>query len=337
MKYINPVFWYRTVNQFFYEWFMTLQWTHLAKSIPAIMLLLVGVVVAGVAYSDGSNIRSRWLTQQFVEANREGDMATAELVVSRQLGFNPGDEKLMYTLATTKAEQEEDQKAAALMRQLVRDKRSHRAARWLISEEYIGKTWKDLDDAQRKEFGDLLQMVISDRPEDVRFQRLLADYYIASRKFNDALPVLEQLSYVEPMRGLQAAALARQLGEIDTAERLSKATLEKVEAMLREDRGNLNLALAVAQNQLFLKRYGDAVKTLRASISQCETDQQKVAMSVHLGDALVLWVRSLEESGGGSDFERVRVLRMLQAALQYAPNNPRVFIAGRRSNFEDRR
>ena len=324
MKYINPVFWYRTINQFFLEWFLTLQWTHLAKSIPAIALLLCGIVVAAVAYSDGSNIRTRWLTKQLVRANAEGDMATAELVVSRQLKYNPGDEKLMYTLAQTKAEQEEDEDAARLMRQLVRDKRSQRAARWLIANNYVGKTWAELDEQSRKEFGELLKLVVADTPEDVRFQRLLADYYIASQRYNEALPVLEGLSRVEPMRGLQAAALARNLGELDTAERLSKATLEVVEEMLRENRGNLNLALAVAQNQLFLKRYGDAVKTLQAAMGQAKTDQEKLRMRIALGDAIVLHVRALEEAGIDSEFERIRVLRMLQVALQYAPNSPRV-------------
>lgn len=324
MKYLNPVFWYRTLNRFFYEWFLSLQWTHMAKALPAIVLSMVGIVVAAVAYSDGSSIRTRWLSNQLAQANNAGDMATAELVTSRQLAYNPGDERLMFTLALTKAEQEEDEEAVMLMRQLIEEKKSQRAAKWLISTQFIGKNWSELDEDGRREFGGLLKMVTEDSPEDVRYQRLLADYYIASQNFTDALPVLEKLAVVEPMRGLQAAALARRLGEIDTAERLSKATLSTVEGLLRENRSNLNLSLAVAQNQLFLKRYGDAVRTLQESIAQAKTDQEKLRMSIAFGDAIVIWVRSLEESGGGSAVERVRVLKMLQVALRYAPNNPRV-------------
>lgn len=324
MKYINPVFWYRNINQFFYEWFVTLQWNHMAKSVPAIALLLIGIVVAAVAYSDGSSIRTRWLEKQLARATNDGDMATAELVVSRQLAFKPDDERLKFRLALTKAEQEEDNEAVALMYELVRENRSQRAAKWLINEEFIGKNWAEIEERDRGEFGKLLKLVTADNPEDVRYQRLLADYHIASKNFTDAMPVLERLSLVDPMRGLQAAAIARQLGQIDAAERFSKATLDKVEEMLREDRGNLNLSIAVAQNQLFLKRYGDAVRTLKNSIEQAQTDQEKLRMSIAFGDAMVVWVRSLEESGGGSAVERVRVLKMLQVALRYAPNNPRV-------------
>jgi tetratricopeptide (TPR) repeat protein len=181
-----------------------------------------------------------------------------------------------------------------------------------------------LDDDQRAEFGELLELIRKQNPDDIPVKQLYADYLIAAEKFSQAVPVLEDLFRIQPMRGLQAAALLRNLGNDAAADRMAKRTLESVAKLSEEDPTNSRLALAVAQNQLFIKRYSEAVRTLDRAIRRAKTDQERDQLNQAIGDAMVAWVSSLEESPNKSVSDRLRILKMLQVALEHAPNNPRV-------------
>ena len=73
-----------------------------------------------------------------------------------------------------------------------------------------------------------------------------------------------------------------------------------------------------------MKRHADAIKTLRRSVQVARNDSERRLLTQGLGDAIVSYVNFIEESPTNTIQERLRVLRMLDAAVKIAPNNPRV-------------
>ena len=324
LKYVNPLVWSRWISQFFYAWCMAIPWRDAPKAIPAIILMVVLVVTSVIAWSDTSNWRSELLNSQLQVALDQENYETAELVLLRLLRRRPDDTQVLGRLALVMDAKGDTEKAVELMRQLSMIKSDASASRWLLEKEFLGKDWSALDDAQRLEFGRVLQVLHEDKPGDVPIQQLYADYLISSERFPQAIPVLTALIPAQPMRGLQAAAIARKLGQDIAADRLAVRTLETVAKMSEEDPTNSNLALAVAQNQLFLKRYPEAVKTLERATPRAKSIEDRERLKQAIGDSIVAWVNSLQEPSAGGINERLRVLRMLQSALEHAPSNPRV-------------
>ena len=322
-SFLNPFTWLRAFWQFVGSWFLSLPWNNSVKTLPAIFLMLL-IGVAGFIASNKSNWRSEWLNKQLQVAVESNHYATAELVVKRQLGYQPDDKELLFRLASLKEAQEAHEEALRLMRILVGYQQHVGAAKWLLQHEYIGKNWHQLDFKQQEEFGAILKLLTKEEPDNMMFKQLYADYLIACQKFPQAIPVLNDLARAQPMRGLQAAALARQMGNQAIAKRYAEQALETVAKLSIEDPTNSILALAVAQNQLFLKRYGEAVRTLERAVKRAKIPEDQQKLSLAMGDAIVAWVGFIEESPQHSDKDRQRVLRMLQVALKYAPNNPRV-------------
>jgi tetratricopeptide (TPR) repeat protein len=216
------------------------------------------------------------------------------------------------------------------------------AARFVIQKKFINKEWSKVSIVDRQQFGTLLELVVKGTPGDAQSRQLYADYLIATENFPAAIEQLESISRQLPMRGLQAAALARRIGNAPQAERLARSALEKVDALLKQDPTNPILALAVAQNQIFLYRHQEAVETLegalmkvyqQASVSTLQAPdpaalelrkQAETQLGQALGDTLVTWVVYIREQGDPSNTEKLRVMNLLQKALQVAPNNPRV-------------
>ena len=324
LKYFNPLVWFRWLSQFFYAWCLAIPWRDAPKAIPAIILMIVLVVTSVIAWSDTSNWRSELLNSQLQVALDQENYESAELVLRRQLRRRPDDTQVLHRLALVLDAQGEADQAAELMRQLSMVRSDAPASRWLLEKQFLGKNWVELTETERNEFGRLLEVLHKDEPDDVPVQQLYAEYLMASERLAEAIPVLEKLIPMQPMRGLQAAAISRNLGEQDQANRLAEKTLEKVARMSKEDPTNSNLALAVAQNQLFLKRYAEGVETLERALHRASSDETREQLNQALGDSIVAWVNELSEPAPEGIHERLRILRMLQSALQYAPNNPRV-------------
>ncbi|MCA9140162.1 MAG: hypothetical protein KDB00_25495, partial [Planctomycetales bacterium] len=131
-------------------------------------------------------------------------------------------------------------------------------------------------------------------------------------------------SVFDPVNGLAAAALARQIQDHDAAERYALRALARVEEMKKDDPANAVLAMRIAQNQLFLDRHTDAIRTLRSGIEIAKTPEDRRMLTQGLGDAIVAYVNYIEKSPTNTVNDRLRVLKMLEAAIQIAPNNPRV-------------
>ncbi len=324
MKYLNPILWFRWIGQFLVGWAQSVAWRQSPRAIPALLLLISLVLTAVIALNDGSSWRTDRLNRQWFATLDAEDYETAELVVMRQLHMRPEDSQLIYRLALVRDARGETQDAIDLMWRLVRIKREDAAARWLLEELFLGRDWAELNEREREDFGSLLALIHAENPTDIPIQQLYADYLIATDKYARAIPVLSDLMTIQPMRGLQAAALSRKLGNQILANRMAERTLDRVAQMSQEDPTNSKLALAVAQNQLFLMRYGDAIRTLELAFSRAKDEEVKRQLGTAVGDAYVAWIHKLEESPTQGMKTRLRVLRMLEAALVRAPHNPRV-------------
>ena len=138
------------------------------------------------------------------------------------------------------------------------------------------------------------------------------------------MPVLEDLAAENPMRGFQAALVAKRLKNFEKANTIAGSSLSTLTTMLEEDPTNLSISLAVARNQLFLEQYKDAIVTLGKAVKLAKTEEEQNFARTSLGDAIVAFVKNIEDTSGGSVTDRVQIFEYLQVALQYAPKNPRV-------------
>tara|TARA_R110002049_G_scaffold2750_2_gene21538 strand:- start:349795 stop:352608 length:2814 start_codon:yes stop_codon:yes gene_type:complete len=267
----------------------------------------------------------------FAEAWEMEDYQAAENILREQLTQTPDAPEILFRLALALSKQvgEDDEpptEPIETMRRLVNDHQHEEAARWLLSKLYVGHEWSQLDKEQQEEFGNILALINLGKPNDAAIQQLYADYLIAAERLSDAVPLLDRLSRRQPIRGLQCAAILRKLGREEEANQRAESALQRVSELSEREPNNTVLSLAVAQNQLFLQRYTDAVKTLDRAIRVTKTKKDALRLNQAMGDSMVAWITHIRKTENPDDPVAAdkRVLKMLQTALQYAPNNPRV-------------
>ncbi len=324
LTYFNPLAWGRWLREFTYLWLLSIPWRSVSLAVPAILVLVALGSLAIVAQSNTLNWRNDLIGKQFAGAWQIDDFATAELVLRRQLSARPTDAELLFRLGILRESRDAHDEAVELMHQLVAIKRHEPAARWLLDKKYVKKNWSEIDIDQRREFGELLKLIHEGSPKDLAVTQLYAEYLTADGNLERAAELMGELATVQPMWGLRAAALSRQIGNDPLAERLANRTLEQIDKLAKEDPSNAMLSLAVAQCQLFLRNYPNAVKTLETALPRAKTPEDAANLRQSLGDFIVAWVISIEDSPSNTLEEKLRVLKLLQSAVQYAPNNPRV-------------
>ncbi len=325
MHFFNPLSWFRWFGEFVRCWFIAIPWRDAPKAIPAVILSMALFATGFIAFSDGAGWRNRLLNRQLkISIDRE-DYATAEIVIRRQLEADPTNVDLIHQFALLRQMQSFEEEATSLMRQLLA--RQHLdSARWLLKNELEGKNkkWTDLSQEERDEAGTILELISRNSPKNLGVKRLYAEYLVFENRLASAIPVLDQLSSAEPQFGLQAAALARRIGDNDAAEHYATKSLAQTEEILKDDPSNAHLVMSIARNQVFLERHSDAIRTLKRGIDVAKTPEDRRLLAQGLGDAIVTYANFIEKSPTNTVQERLRVLRMLDVAVQVAPNNPRV-------------
>lgn len=325
LNYLNPLTYLKWIGEFIYAWGMSIPWGNIPKTIPALVLVVALAVATVISWNDSSNRwRANLLKKQLMTALDTDDFATAELLLARQVQDRPTDGDLRYRLAMIQHQQDKTEQALAQMRLLVANKRHREAARWIITQEYNRKQWAELSEEQQNEFGSLTELMFQEYPNDQAIKNLYVDYLLASQKFTTALPLLESLAVAQPLRGLQAAAVARRLGQNERADSIAQRSLDTMSTMSDEDPTNVAISLAVAQNQLFLKRFTEAIETLDKAVQLAKSDEEKKLARTAFGDAIVAYVNHLNDTSENTSEDRLRMLGLLELALKYAPENPRV-------------
>lgn len=323
MNPFNPLNWLRWCGEFIRVWFLGIPWRDAPKAIPAIILSIVLFTTGFIAFNSGAGWRNRLLDRQLRVSLEREDFPTAEIVMRRQLEADPANVDLIHRFALVREAQSFEDEAKALMRQLL-TRRHVPAARWLLEHEVIGNKLTDFDSEELEEVGTVLKLIAENERDNLAVKRMYAEYLIFEHKLQSAIPVLVELSESDPTLGLHAAALARQLGEVDAAERYATTALQRVVEMQKDDPTNALLAMSIARNEIFLERHSDAIRTLKRSIDVAKTPEERRMLTQGLGDAIVAYVNYIEKSPTNTVKERLRVLQMLDAAVKIAPNNPRV-------------
>lgn len=327
LQYFNPLRWFRWFGQFIVAWGQSLDWLDLSYGVPAILLTLALGTGAVIAYTGGNEWRTRLLDDQLQHALEIDDFDTAALLLRRQLKDTPDNLDRLLRFGSVLDAQAKRDEALSLMRDLVQVKGNEQAARWIVMNEYQGRgdrNWSSLSEDEQREFASLLKLISEAAPNDLAVKRAYAELLIASEKYSLALPLLAGLIDIEPMRGLQAAAISRKFGNPAQADRFAELALAKVDKMLAEDPRNADLAIAVAQNQLFLHRFAEASRVLKLAIERAKTPEDENRLRQGLAESIVSWIGYIEKSPTNTASEKLRVMQMLQVALLYAPNNPRV-------------
>ncbi len=166
--------------------------------------LKLGNVGFRVAKSSGADLQTKLL-----RALDRNDYAAAEKILDLQVSQRPGDGDLQYRLAIVQAEQGKTEEALAQMRLLVKNHKHGEAARWIVQENFDKRKWSELPQDERSEFGSLTELMYDAFPNDLTVKNLYVNYLIASAELVRALPVLCDLSKDNPLRGPQAAEVAR--------------------------------------------------------------------------------------------------------------------------------
>lgn len=325
------------------------------RGLPFLFLacfLLAGYYFFG--HSDGG-ARAGLLDRQLARAWARDDFDTALLLVQRQLQSSPESTQLKFELARVRAATGEHAGAVELMRQLAfagsvtvpveleededpevpRQSATRmrfgdgdvRAAIWLIEHEYTSRQWEALSPREQQEYTGLLEWVSAAQPRDVRAKQLFAEALLQSGRLRESLPVLVSLIPTAPGIGLRAGMVARSLGDEERADRYARESLARFTQLAQQEPDDAALAMAVARCQLFLRLYPDAFKTIDGAILRSDSEQQRQQLGQVLAETIVTWVAALESKAEENPTERLRILRLLQIAVQYAPNNGRVLQA----------
>lgn len=324
IQYFNPLNWLRWIGQFVTAWLLSRPWRSTPAAVPALCMLIIVVTVFVATLSNDADWRGGLLDRQLASAVEREDYDTAEILLVRKLEHSPGDQKIAHRLALTKELQGDFDEAKALMEDLTWNRKFEPAAKWLLANSFANKRWDDLSDKEREEFGRLLAMIYEESPEEPAVLQLYADHLVAKRDFQKALPLLAKLAGDQPMRGLQAAAMARSENNEPAAKHLAERTLRVLEKRLSEEPTNAQISLAVVQTQLFLKQFAEAKRTMEIAISRSKEAKERQQLGFVMGDVIVAWVASIEEVESPTSEDRVNVLQLLQGGVGYAPNNPRV-------------
>lgn len=323
MNPFNPLTWFRWAGEFIQAWFLGIPWNDAPKAIPAIILSIILFITGFIAFSDGGGWRNRLLDRQRQVALARDDYPTAEIVIRRQLEAEPDSTELIHRFALIRDAQTFTDEAEVLMRKLLR-RRYVPSAKWILQNRMLGQKWTDFDEQELADAGLALKLISEDDPKNVAVKKMYAEYLIFEKRIASAIPVLDELSEFEPMLGLQAANFARQLNKDEEAQLYASKALERVEEMLADDPTNAYLVLSIARSQIFLNRYTDAIGLLRSGLTRAKKTEDATLLQQALGDAIVAYVTYIEQSPTDTIRDRLRVLKMLEVAVQLAPNNPRV-------------
>lgn len=332
LRYLNPLVWLRWLGQFVSAWLLSIPWADAPKAIPALILVIV-VTVTGFIALTGSGFRSRRVNRQLASAFEVDDFETAELMLRRQIAADPDDPDLRYRLAMARDEQGARDEALAIMRDLVAQLDHAEAARWILTNEYIEQSgaetkraWNELSLEEQDEYGELLELLHEETPDQIGISDALARYYEGTGRLAKAVPVYVEIADTVPMRGLKAAFLQRQLGREQSATDLAEQTLGVLQERYEEEPTNSQLAVAVANTQIFLKRYPEAIQTLGVAVDRARTPELAAELRQGLAESIARYIEHIEETAAESSNQRGRTLAMLQKALEFAPNNPRVLM-----------
>ncbi len=317
-------------GRFVQLWFFGVTFQIVLKSFPALIALATLFGLSFYADDYGNRWRKSLVEKQLTTALNRDDMDTAKLLLTRQISSGDQGRQTLYQYVKVLEAKQEMNDAELVMRKLLA-RRDAYAANWLLQKIYSGKTWPDLDTAQRKELAKIAE-VLYQEDGSLTAKRFYVDYLLFSSQLPLALSVLDEISAVDPARALQGAAIARQMRNPQVAKRLAETALRQLETLAQSDTTNSATQIALASCRVFLEQFSSAAQGLtdaRAALASSNLEpEEKTSRDTNLrqalADTLVSWAASIKQTSNASRQDNLQVLKLLESALALAPNNPRV-------------
>jgi Flp pilus assembly protein TadD len=284
--------------------------------------------------SNSKNIEARFRMGQVLDSLGRQEEAVR---VMRQLAFpemereqfleplEVNDEAVAKALGQKETEKETTDPSRSASRDASIRKRfrtaDSRAARWLIAKYYVPRFEKELSQAERSDFMDLLDWLYMNAPKDLEIARLYAGQLMLNGRLEEALPVMVQLMPTSPVYGIQAAVLARQAGFETRAVSYAENSLNQFIEIYKKDSNRSEIGIAIAKNYVFLNQYERATSVLNFAIGKATEAATQQELRQHLGDCYVLWAESINLKPVKTTEDRVQILKLLESALTNAPGN----------------
>lgn len=321
-RYLNPVAWFRWLIEFFIAWLWGLDWRGAVWSIPFILITCFMGIGSAIAWSSGKSWRNRIIGQELAEAYRDEEYAVVELLLKRRLRQEPEDAQMLLQLADVRFKQGRKDEAIEGLRPVAFERRNGSAAVWLLKNAFDYSSQEKLDDQQVNDFRRLTEVAVAEFPDDLQVNAWRVDALLKDGKVAEAVPHMEKLEKVQPMRALQVAVLLRTIQEEDRAIEFASKALRYVEERVRDEPAKPEYRMAHAQVLVFMKRFDDAVNSLFAGLNLSKDERLRPA----LGETLVLYANAI-----GKEDKTTQALQkqmaILQRAMQFAPASPVVIKA----------
>jgi tetratricopeptide (TPR) repeat protein len=302
---------------------------------PAVLLLLVlSAVIAGLLfYIRGSDWREKLVRSQIDSLLRKGDFQAAEHILQRKVEQNSSDTELMYLLSITRGELGEKNEASSIMWSLIEDEapEAEKAARWLL-EKSKQVPLAEMNQKEFAEFGRLVEILRSIAPRDLEVANHYADFLIFSNRLVEVLHLLEELAASDPMKGLHASKIARQLDMDLKAKKLAEQAAKFLTEKIIDSPGDNKLAISLAQARTFIGDYPGAIVAIenclrvrsRQMVMGEVEDESSVISSLLIakGDVYFTWMNEIRGGRDATFNEKLLLLQVLQDAYENAPQHP---------------
>ncbi len=320
--YLNPVNWFRWTIQFVLAWVLSIRWTGSPWAIPFLVVMLLMAGGSAVAWSSSKTWRNRMIDRKLGEAYRDENYAVVQLLLQRRLRDQPEDRDLKRQLAETLVSLEKRDDAVANFRQLAFEERDGKAAAWLLKNELKISDETEWTPEILREFGSLTEVAIAAFPSDLQINAWRAEFLLRDGKILEAIPHLEALQKVQPMRTLQIAALLRSQGEEKRATEFAERALKDFEERVKDEPRKPELRMALAQVLVFQKQQRKAFNTLFEGYSLTKDERLRAPIA----ESLVIYAQSLNQEDISPATLKDR-LQILQKAIEFAPASPAVIKA----------
>lgn len=321
-RYLNPITWFRWLTEFFIAWLWSLDWRNALWSIPFILITCCMGIGSAIAWSSGKAWRNRIISQELAEAYRDEEYAVVELLLKRRLRQEPEDAQLLLQLAEVRLKQDRKDESIEGLRPLALERKNGKAAVWLLKNAFDYSSPEKLVDDQVDDFRQLTEVAIAEFPDDLQVNAWRADALLKDGKVLEAVPHMEKLEKIQPMRALQIAVMLRGRQEEDRAAEFASRALRYVEDRVRDEPAKAEFRMAHAQSLIFLNRYDEAVNSLFAGLNLSKDERLRPA----LGETLVLYAAAVRKEGNSLQSIQ-KQMAILQRAMQFAPASPVVIKA----------
>lgn len=302
---------------FVLDWFCSRDWRALLASLPA---LLFGGVAAGILVQGKTTPNVVWLRAYDLRAQAaldEKNTAAAEVYFRRIAMLRPSAPSAIFGLALAAAQQEDIERARALMRRIApEDAVGYPPAHFWLAKDLLDQDGR-LKPGAEKALENHLTQFLAGGGVNLEADALLGQIYTVRGDAERAIPYLAKASQRWPNLHLTLAILYERQKNTPAARASAATASDYFRKQVLADSQALEPRIQWAQSEALGKNYEQAVQILREGLKSADPERFRAALI----EVYLWWYASIPGDDSASLAER---LELLNAALTYGPNNPAV-------------